>query len=202
MDRCSEDMDFRQYRFLVYSDLYRIVERPGTRDFLRTLLQEPGFRYCFLLRTCRYLRSRPLLKYTLYPIARFLHSHYTFKYGISISPATSIGSGFYIAHFGGIVVNTDAIIGKNCNLNHVVTIAQTNRGERKGVPVIGDNVYIGPGAKIIGKVKVGNNAAIGANCVVTKDVPENAVVVGVPGKVISYKGSAGYVNRTDYETDS
>ena len=192
-------MDFQQYRFLVRSDLYRITGTSDKKDFLRTLIAEPGFRYCFLLRSCRYLRSNTLLKLTLYPIARFLHGHYTFKYGITISPSTPIGSGFYIAHFGGIIVNTDATIGKNCNLNHVVTIAQTNRGKRKGVPVIGDNVYIGPGSKIIGKITIGNNAAIGANCVVTKDVPENAVVVGVPGKVISYEGSAGYVNRTDYE---
>ena len=73
-----------------------------------------------------------------------------------------------------------------------------NRGERKGYPTIGDNVYIGPGAKLVGKIIVGNNAAIGANCVVTKDVPENGVVVGVPGKVISMNGSVGYINRTDY----
>ncbi len=192
-------MEFRHYRFLVCSDLYRITGRRGCQGFFRNLLREPGFRYCFLLRSCRYLRGSPLLKYTLYPLARLLHRHYSFKYGISISPATPIGSGFYIAHYGGIVVNTDASIGKNCNLNHVVTIAQTNRGKRKGVPTIGDNVYIGPGAKIIGRVTVGNNAAIGANCVVTKDVPDNAVVVGVPGRVISYEGSRGYVNRTDYE---
>jgi len=66
------------------------------------------------------------------------------------------------------------------------------------VPEIGDNVYIGPGAKIIGNIKIGNNAAIGANCVVTKDVPENGVVVGVPGRVISFEGSAGYINKTNY----
>ena len=74
-----------------------------------------------------------------------------------------------------------------------------NRGVRKGYPVIGDNVYIGPGAKVIGNVYVGNNVAIGANCVVTKNVPDNSVVVGIPGNVISSKGSTGYVNRTDYE---
>jgi len=139
------------------------------------------------------------LKVTLYPIVRLLYGHYTFKYGISISPTTPIGSGLYIAHFGGIVVNTDASIGKNCNLSHGITIAQTNRGKRKGVPVIGDNVYIGPGAKIIGRITVGNNVAIGANCVVTRDVPDNAVVVGIPARIISYAGSEGYVNRTDYE---
>ncbi|MFC2064935.1 serine O-acetyltransferase [Chloroflexota bacterium] len=78
-------------------------------------------------------------------------------------------------------------------------MGKANRGEREGYPVIGDNVYIGPGAKIIGKVHVGNNVAIGANCVVTKDVPDNAVVAGVPGRVISMKGSEGYVENTDYE---
>jgi serine O-acetyltransferase len=62
-------------------------------------------------------------------------------------------------------------------------------------------VYIGPGAKIIGAVRVGNNVAIGANCVVTKDVPDNAVVVGVPGKIISFRGSQGYVNRTEYDME-
>ena len=61
------------------------------------------------------------------------------------------------------------------------------------------NIYIGPGAKIVGAVRIGNNVAIGANCVVTKDVPDNSVVVGIPGKVISQKGSTGYVIRTDYD---
>jgi len=64
--------------------------------------------------------------------------------------------------------------------------------------VIKDDVYIGPGAKISGNVVVGNRALVGPNCVVTKDVPDNGVVVGVPGRVISYEGSQGYVNRTDY----
>lgn len=92
-----------------------------------------------------------------------------------------------------------AAIGKNCNISHGVTIGQANRGKRKGYPTIENNVYIGPGAKILGKVMVGNNVAVGANCVVTKDVPADSVVVGIPGKVISKEGSAGYINRTDYE---
>lgn len=95
-------------------------------------------------------------------------------------------------------MNSNVVIGKNCNISHLVTLGVSNRGTRKGVPTIGDNVYIGPGAKIIGNIIVGNHAAIGANCVVTKDVPDNAVVVGVPGKVISLDGSVGYINKTDY----
>lgn len=73
---------------------------------------------------------------------------------------------------------------------------------KKGAATIGNNVYIGPGAKIIGSVKIGDDVAIGANCVVTKDVPDHAVVVGVPGRIISYRGAAGYVIHTDYERQS
>jgi serine O-acetyltransferase len=125
---------------------------------------------------------------------------YTFKLGIAIPYTTQIGSGFYIGHFGGIIVSPDAIIGKNCNISQGVTLGRANRGKRKGSPVLGDNIYIGAGAKIIGGVKVGNNVAVGANCVLVDDVPDNAVVVGIPGKVISFDGSEGYVNRTDYDS--
>jgi len=122
-----------------------------------------------------------------------------YKLGISISPGTQIGSGFYIGHFGAIVVHPRSVIGKNCNISHGVTLGQANRGRNKGYPKLGDNVYIGPGAKIVGAVVIGNNVAIGANCVVTKNIPDDSVVVGIPGRVISQEGSIGYINRTDYE---
>ena len=87
------------------------------------------------------------------------------------------------------------MIGDNVNISQGVTIGQTNRGKRKGVPVIGNGVYIGPGAKVIGKVTIGNNVAIGANAVVTEDVPDNACVAGVPAKIVSMNGAEGYVGR-------
>ena len=96
-------------------------------------------------------------------------------------------------------MNGESIIGKNCNISQGVTLGQANRGRNKGYPILGDNIYIGPGAKIVGAVKIGNNVAIGANCVVTRDIPDNSVVVGIPGKVISQEGAKGYVNNTDYE---
>lgn len=96
---------------------------------------------------------------------------------------------------GGIVVNPLVKIGKNCNLSQGVTIGQLNRGIKKGVPVIGNNVYIGPGAKVIGNIKIGDNVAIGANSVVVDDVPNNSVVIGVPAKIVSQKGSTGYINK-------
>jgi serine O-acetyltransferase len=131
-------------------------------------------------------------------LARLILRHCKYKYGISIEPETHIGSGFYIGHFGCIFVAPDVTIGDNCNISQGVTIGRTYRGLRAGVPVIGNSVYIGPGAKIIGNVKVGNNVAIGANCVVTKDISDNGVVVGAPGRVISYAGSEGYIKRTNY----
>ena len=158
-----------------------------------------SFKYNFWMRTCLYTKSKWLLKYSIHIIARFMLRHLRYKYGISIPHNTKIGSGFYIGHFGCIVVNERSIIGRNCNISQGVTLGQANRGKNKGYPILGDNIYIGPGAKIVGAVTIGNNVAIGANCVVTKDIPDNSVVVGIPGKVISQKGATGYVNRTDYE---
>ncbi len=192
-------MRFEEYKFLVYSDLYRLIGRSNLRALIRFMVRGESFKYVFWMRTCRYASTRRWLRYTLLPLARFFLHRLKYKLGISIPYTTQIGPGFYIGHFGGIVVNSHSVIGKNCNMSHGVTLGQANRGSRKGYPQIGDNVYIGPGAKIVGNVKIGNNVAIGANCVVTRDVPDNAVVVGIPGRVISSQGSAGYVNFTDYE---
>ncbi len=192
-------MTFREYRFLVLSDLYRMAGHTDRTTFLNQALRGIAFKYVFWMRTCRYAAGHPLHRFLAGRIARLMLDHYTFKFGISIPPETEIGSGFYIGHFGGIVVNERSVIGKNCNISHGVTLGEANRGRNQGCPRIGDNVYIGPGAKLVGAVQIGNNVAIGANCVVTKDVPDNAVVVGIPGRVISRDGSAGYVNNTDYE---
>ena len=121
-----------------------------------------------------------------------------FRFGISIPPNTSIGAGFYIGHFGGIVVHHDVQIGVNCNLSQGVTLGLSSRGDRFGCPTVGDDVYIGPGAKIFGRITIGDRAAIGANAVVTRDVPESAVVVGSPARVVSGQGSAGYIINVGY----
>ena len=190
---------FNKYRCLVRSDLYRHTAKTGFGVFLKGIMLNPGFQYTFWMRTCAYTRQNRIFKFVLFPIARVILNHYIFKYGIDIPFQTQIGSGFFIGHIGGIVVNGNAVIGKNCNISHGVTLGESNRGKRKGYPVIGDHVYIGPGAMIVGSVRIGNHAAIGANCVVTKDVPDQAVVVGVPAKIISYEGSRGYINKVDYE---
>lgn len=192
-------MRYAEYRQLVRSDLYRLESRSDLRALVRAVLFGQSYKYVFWMRSCSYLGSRRLLKYSLYPFARLLFRHYRYKFGIDIPFTTRIGSGFYIGHFSCIFVNENCVIGKNCNISQGVTVGTTNRGGKAGNPVIGDNVYLGPGAKVIGAIRIGDHAAVGANCVVTHDVPDHGVVVGVPGRVISHAGSAGYVNRVDYE---
>lgn len=191
-------MKYSELKFLWYSDLFRYTGNVNIKEFIYNILFNAGYKYTFFMRLSKYLAYKNIIYMPFYLLSRLFLWHYTYKFGISIYFKTNIGSGFYIGHFGTIVVNPNTIIGKNCNISQGVTIAQANRGKNKGYPTIGDNVYMGPGAKIIGKVHIGNNVAIGANCVVTKDVPDNSVVVGVPGKVISYNGSKDYVTRVNY----
>jgi serine O-acetyltransferase len=104
-------------------------------------------------------------------------------------PRNAFGPGLSIAHYGSIVVNGKAKIGKNCRIHSDVNIGEF----AGGAPQIGDNVYIGPGAKIFGAITVGDGAAIGANAVVNADVPAGVSVAGVPARVVSQKGSEGLV---------
>lgn len=157
-----------------------------------------GFKHVFWFRLSGFTQRQRGLTHLLYPFVQLVYRHYQHKHGVWLPPGTSVGAGLFLEHMGGVVVNGRTVIGKNCNLANGVTIGQTNRGKRKGTPTIGDNVFIGPGAKILGRIKIGHNVAIGANCVVIDDVPDNAVVAAQPGQIISYAGSAGYVNKTDY----
>jgi serine O-acetyltransferase len=187
-------MNYKEFSRLVQSDLYRYQGKLGLKAFWRNYIVEPGFRYSYYMRLVRYLQGKKLLL-PFYIFAMLRLRHYRFYYGINIPPRAQVAPGLFIGHYGGIIVNHDAVIGKNCNISHNVTLGQTNRGERAGSPIIGDNVFIGPNVQIIGKIKIGNNAAIGAGAVVTKDIPDNAVAVGNPAKVISMQGSEGYINR-------
>jgi serine O-acetyltransferase len=178
------------------ADLYRYKGATGSRAFLKNVLFTAGYKYTFWMRTAKYLHSKNNAYLPLKILSKLILRRYTYKFGIEIPFNTSIGKGLFIGHFGGITVNGESVIGKNFNLSQGVTLGQANRGENKGCPVIGDNVYIGPGAKIVGNVRINDGAAIGANCVVTKEVPINGVSVGIPNKTISLKGSGGYVNYT------
>lgn len=113
--------------------------------------------------------------------------------GITIPYSATIGEGLYIGHHSGIIINANAVIGKNCNISQGVTIGVSGRGEHRGVPIIGDHVYIGANATIAGAIKVGSHAVIGANSLVIKDVAPSTTVLGVPAVKVSDRNSNDYV---------
>ncbi|WHT39398.1 serine O-acetyltransferase [Myroides odoratus] len=172
----------------IKEDLFRHSGTYSLSKLVKCYFFVPGFRFMFWFRLAT--QSPRNLLYKL--IVRRL----SYKFGIQIPVGTKIGKGFYIGHYNCIVVNNTAVIGDNVNISHGVTIGQINVGDKQGAPQIGNNVYIGPGAKIIGNIKIGNNVAIGANAVVVNDVEDNCIVGGIPAKVLSMKGSVGYINRT------
>ena len=115
-------------------------------------------------------------------------AHVRRHYACEISPYASIGSGFFIPHTVGIVIGHQVVIGENFEVFQNVTIG-SNRKEKNGrfMPIIGDNVSIGSGAVVVGSIRIGDNAVIGANSYVDKDIPENSFAAGCPAKIISKK---------------
>ncbi len=116
--------------------------------------------------------------------------------GISIRYGTTIGKGLYIGHTGNIRISAQAIIGEYCNISQGVTIGISGRGEYRGVPEIGNRVYIGTNAVVVGKIKIGNGAVVGANSLVTRDVAPNCTVVGVPAVKVSDYNSDDLIMNT------
>lgn len=95
------------------------------------------------------------------------------------------------------MINNRAKIGSNCNISHGVTIGQTNRGKLKGYPTIGNRVWIGTGAVIVGNINIGDNVLIAPNTYVNIDIPPNSIVFGSPAKIIFNKdATSGYINFT------
>lgn len=185
---------FAQLKAYLAADLYRYEGTVSVKAFIKHFLFTPGYNYTVWLRACVWGRSPGFGKLLyLFLKWRLLHSRY--KYGIAISERTIVGPGLFINRFGGIYIHHDVIIGSNVNLTHGTMLGYMNRGPRQGSPTVGDEVFFGSGAKVIGKTYIGSGAAIGVNAVVTKDVPENGVAVGLPAKVIGTDGAKGYINR-------
>jgi len=119
------------------------------------------------------------------------------KTGIQIPTETKIGNGFMIAHFGTIIINPHVTIGDNVNVAPGVVIGKANRGEKKGVPVIGNNVWIGANAVITGNIQIGDDVLIAPGAFVNVSVPAHSVVIGNPCEIHSRDNATeGYINRT------
>lgn len=118
------------------------------------------------------------------------------KTQIQIPGNTRIGPGFYIGHCGRIIINPDAVLGKNVNIATGVTIGQENRGKRKGCPTIGDRVWIGTNAVIVGNIHIGSDVLIAPLSYVNSDVPDHSIVLGNPARIISRENAtASYIEK-------
>ncbi len=178
------------------ADFVRLRSHGHTASLPRLLLFEQGVWALVCYRAGNHLQ-RHRLPPGLHQLVMFFY-HIWWKWvqmatGINIKPDTTIGPGLYLGHWGQIFLHPQAVIGRNCNISHEVTIGLGRREGRWGVPTIGDRVYIAPGAKIFGPIRLGDGTVVGANAVVNSDTDPNAVVAGVPARVISHEGSGDYI---------
>ena len=183
----------RDYLYYLKCDkiaLGRTKKRPGLLDDI--------WKYERLMRKLEYYtncKSKLWQLYTVYLQYRYITLGAKNGYEI---PINTIGPGLALTHRGTIVINNQAKIGANCKINVCVNIG-TRGKEQQEVPIIGDNVYIGPGSKIFGAIEIGNDVAIGANSVVNKNSESHVTVAGVPAKCINHNGSNGLLIRATEE---
>jgi serine O-acetyltransferase len=164
-------------------DFRRELENGCSQNKIVRILEcfgQQGFQAVMGYRICRWLMLKHI---PLIPI--FIQRFIEITTGISIPPKACIGKGLLIYHFGGIVINPEVKIGDNCTLHHGVTIGNIHKNINKSgdAPVLGNNVYLGAGAKILGEITIGDNCKIGANAVVITSIPAGATAVGIPARI-------------------
>lgn len=167
-------------------DVRAALERdPAVRSALEVVLCYPGVHAVWGHRAARWLWQRGGCPG--YRIAARLVAEITrMLTGVDIHPGATLGPGLFIDHATGVVIGETASVGRDVTLYQGVTLGATSRAEGKRHPTIGDRVVIGAGAKVLGPITIGDDVSIGANAVVVKSVPAGTVVVGVPGRGVSY----------------
>ncbi len=154
-------------------------------------LRSPGVQAVVAYRMGQWLQTKPFpVRVFLKPFVSMQRHHVRGKWGIDIGPEAQIGPGFHIIHYGGIFVPSDLIAGENLTITHDITIGFSQAKCIQGFPVIGNNVFIAPGAKIAGSIHIGDNVKVGANAVIERDIPDNAVVQIRPMLVVTFPGTS------------
>lgn len=167
----------------IREDIRSVFDRdPAARSTLEVLLTYPGLHAVWLHRV-----SHRLYGWRLKFLARLLSQIGRWITGIEIHPGAMIGRRFFIDHGMGVVIGETAEIGDDCTIYHGVTLGGTTWKKGKRHPTLANNVVVGAGAKILGPITIGTNARVGSNSVVVRDVPADATVVGIPGRVVAAK---------------
>lgn len=161
-------------------DINSVFDRdPAARNIMEILFCYPGLHAIWIYRIAHWFWINKF-----YFLGRFISHIGRFLTGIEIHPGAKIGRKFFIDHGMGVVIGETAEIGNNVTLYHGVTLGGVTWDKVKRHPTLEDNVVIGSGAKVLGPFTVGKGARIGSNSVVVKEVPENATVVGIPGRMV------------------
>jgi serine O-acetyltransferase len=164
----------------ILEDINSVFERdPAARNMMEIIFCYPGLHALWIYRIAHWFWTSKL-----FFLGRFTSHIGRFLTGIEIHPGAKIGRKFFIDHGMGVVIGETAEIGNNVTLYHGVTLGGVTWDKVKRHPTLEDNVVIGSGAKILGPFTVGKGAKIGSNSVVVKAVPENATVVGIPGRMV------------------
>jgi serine O-acetyltransferase len=156
---------------------------PAAPTTLEVILAYPGVHAIWGHRVSHWLWKRGARV-----VARTLAEFTRIVTGVDIHPGAVLGDGLFIDHATGVVIGETAEVGDDVTLYHGVTLGGSGSDTGKRHPTVGDRVIIGAGAKVLGAIKIGDDSRIGANAVVVKPVPSSAVVIGVPGQVISRHG--------------
>lgn len=168
----------------IKAEIDSIMERdPAARSRLEVYFLYSGFK---AVRS--YRRAHRLLEHGHPFLARWVSQRARHKTGIEIHPGAKIGKGLFIDHGMGVVIGETTEIGDNCTLYQGVTLGGTGKDKGKRHPTLGNNVLVGSGAKILGPMKIGDNARVAAGAVVLDEVPPNATAVGVPARVVRING--------------
>jgi len=182
--------------------LYNTERSYSRRALAIMLVTQPGVLATLLYRFGHWAHQQRGLRGRWYRLLRELAKRpVEILTGISIAPTAHIGPGLYVAHFGGVFVGGDCVIGTNCNLGHDTLIAANGRGERRGTPRLGDRVNVTCGGRVLGPVRVGDDVMIGVNVVVAKDVPDRTVLAAPSPTVLSHRGSFDYLRYAGDESD-
>ena len=164
----------------IKEDIDCVFDRdPAARNRFEVLTTYPGVHAVISHRI-----SHRLWHWRLKWLARWLSTFTRWLTGIEIHPAATIGRRFFIDHGMGVVIGETAEIGDDCTLYHGVTLGGTSWDKGKRHPTLANNVVVGAGAKVLGPIQLGENSRVGSNAVVVKDVPSDATVVGIPGRVV------------------